>query len=85
MKKIEIVKKVLEVAVSIGVGAVVGNLVKSTTPSDVGKINKFFIAVGSMVLTGVLTDASTKYAEATFTKTVDEIKKGVVEDTTEAV
>lgn len=56
-----IVKGVAELAVSAGVGVVVGNLVKATTPFDSGRIHKITVAVGGYALGGVLGDLSAKY------------------------
>lgn len=66
MKKeaiIDTVKTGVGFIVTVGVGAIVGNLVKSTTPIDTSKIIKACIKVGSLVLTGAVGDIAGKYAE----------------------
>ena len=77
MKKIEVFKTGACVVVSFGVGVIVGNIVKGTTPSDVRKITKLCIAAGSLVLSNVAGDIAAKYTE----KKIDE----AVEFVTDAV
>ena len=62
-KIIETVKTGVGFVVTVGVGAIVGNLVKSTTPVDTSKIIKACIKVGSLVVTGAVGDLAGKYAE----------------------
>ena len=62
-KIIETVKTGVGLIVSVGVGAIVGNLVKSTTPADTSKIIKACIKVGSLVLTGAVGDLASKYTD----------------------
>lgn len=56
-----IIKGVSELAVSAGVGVVVGNMVKATTPYDLNKFQKVMVAVGGFGLSGVLGDLSAKH------------------------
>ena len=66
MKKEQIIKTVktgVGLVVTVGVGAIVGNLIKSTTPVDTSKIIKACIKVGSLVVTGAVGDIAGKYAE----------------------
>lgn len=60
-KIISTVKSGVGFVVSVGVGAIVGNLVKSTTPVDTSKIVKACIKVGSLVLSGAVGDIASKY------------------------
>lgn len=56
-----VVKGVAELAVSAGVGVVVGNLVRATTPYDTSKVQKVMVGIGSYAVGGVLGDLSAKY------------------------
>lgn len=71
MKKEDIISTVktgVGFVASIGVGAIVGNLVKSTTPIDTSKLIKACIKVGSIVLTGAVGDLASTYTD----KQIDE-------------
>lgn len=58
------IKMVARVAITIGVGAIVGNAVKFTTPEvGMGILKKFCVGLGSVVLGGLASDASVQYAE----------------------
>lgn len=61
MTKFEMVKAVGEMIVSVGVGAIVGNAIKATTPNNVGRIKKVCITIGGMVLGSMAGDCATKY------------------------
>ena len=61
------VKIVGSVAVSIGIGAVAGNIIMVTTPANTGKIAKACIKVGGYAISGI---ASTE-AGKQFGKKVD--------------
>ena len=63
MKKIEIVKTVGGLIVSIGVGAIVGNAIKTTTPKDVGLLMKIFIWIGALFLGSLASDKASDYTE----------------------
>ena len=86
MKKeqiIETVKTGVGVVVTVGVGAIVGNLVKSTTPVDTSKIVKACIKVGSLVVTGAVGDLAGKYAEEQIDEAVI-FAEGFIKPDTEA-
>jgi hypothetical protein len=87
MKKIEMVKTVGAFIVSIGVGAIIGNGIKATTPAQVGTIKKVCTAIGAIVLSNMVGDAAVKYTEekidsavAGITKMVDEEKQEETEE-----
>lgn len=63
MKKIDILKAGVGLVVSIGVGAIVGNVVKSTTPDDIGKIKKACVWVGALVVSSIIKDNVKKYVD----------------------
>ena len=77
MKKLEMVKTAGSIIISVGVGAIVGNAVKCTTPFPVGAIKKFCIVVGSFVLSNMVGDKAVEYAEEKVDGAVDQIKQMV--------
>jgi hypothetical protein len=74
MKKIELLKTGVSLVVSFGVGTIVGNIIKASTPSDVKKIVQLCIGAGSLVLTGLAGDAASKYTEGKIDDAVNSIK-----------
>ena len=78
VKKLELLKTGASLVVSVGVGAIVGNVVKHTTPSDVKKITKVCIGVGSLVLTNLAGDMAAKYMEDKIDAAANAVK-GMVE------
>ena len=77
MKKIDMIKKIGTLVVSVGVGAIVGNAIKATTPSSINTINRVCIGIGAFVLTGMVSGMAAKYTEEQINETVNEIKKMV--------
>ena len=77
MKKIDMIKKIGTLVVSVGVGAIVGNAIKATTPSSINTINRVCIGIGAFVLTGMVGGMAAKYTEEQINETVNEIKKMV--------
>lgn len=69
MKKLELLKSAITLVASIGVGAVVTNAVKSTTPADLKTLNKIAVVVGSTAVSYVASDGAAKY----FGNYVDEL------------
>lgn len=59
MPKIKLISNLI---ITIGVGAIVGNAVKFTTPATIGKITKACVGLGTMVLGGLASEACAKYA-----------------------
>lgn len=70
MDPINILKGVTTLVVSTGVGAIVKNAVKATTPEDIKKFSKISIVVGSAVVSSMVADNATNYVR-------DQIDKGV--------
>ncbi len=68
---ITIVKSVVGLVASIGVGTVVGNAVKATTPANISKFGKIATVVGSVVLTGMVGIAAEKYTDGQIDKAVE--------------
>lgn len=57
-------KQIGGIVIGIGVGAIVGNAVKFTTPAEIGRITKACVGVGSLLLGGLAADATSKYFNA---------------------
>lgn len=68
MKKLEFLKSAITLVASVGVGAVVTNAVKATTPPDLKTLNKVAVLVGTMAASHTVADAASTY----FGKNVDE-------------
>ena len=71
-----IVTAVAEIVVSGGVGTVVGNVVKTTTPKNLSKLQKLGVMIGSAVITGVLGDLCVDYIENQISETVEIVEAG---------
>ena len=63
MNWLKLGKVMITFVTSAGVGAVVGNAVKSVTPSSLNTLNKVLVGIGGLVITGMIVDQSTKYVE----------------------
>jgi hypothetical protein len=75
MSKLEILKSVSELAVSIGVSSIVGNAIKMTTDPNAGKFKKLAIGFGGFVLANMVGDAATKYSSQKIDDTADKISR----------
>lgn len=64
MKKVEILKNAVGFAASLGVGVIVENAVKATTPVGIGKIGKILVLLGSVVLSSACGDLASKYTDS---------------------
>ena len=73
MKKLDILKSVITLVASVGVGAVVTNAVKSTTPADLKVLNRIAVVIGSAAVSYVASDGAAKY----FGSYVDEVTEMV--------
>ena len=58
-----LIKFVSVSVVSVGVGNIVSNIVKATTPENVGKIRKFCITAGAMAISGIVGAKAVEYTE----------------------
>lgn len=59
----EIGKLAGTIVVKIGVGSIISNAIKATTPTNTGLLGKVCIVAGSVVLTNMIGDAAVEYAE----------------------
>ena len=74
MKKLEIIKTGVSLVISYGVGMIVGNLIKCTTPSDIRRITKLCIDASGFILAWTVGDMAAKHAENTIDSTIKTIK-----------
>lgn len=68
-------KKVTELVVSIGAGAVVTNAVKATTPVGTNPYMKVAVGVGSLVISNMVGDLASKYVTDGVDKIVTDVKE----------
>lgn len=61
MQTLHILKSAATLIASSGVGAIVGNAIKASTPGDVTKLQKVTITVGSIALSGMIANQASKY------------------------
>lgn len=69
MNKLDIFKSAVTFAASVGVGAVVTNAVKATTPADLKTLNRIAVVVGSTAVSYVASEGASKF----FGNYVDEL------------
>lgn len=63
MNILNLTKGIAGAAVSLGVGTVVGNAVKATTPGDITKYQKVVVAIGGLALTGLVSELAANRTE----------------------
>lgn len=77
--KTQILKSVVTLIASAGVGAVVTNAVKATTPDDLKTIGKIAVMVGTAVAAHAISDVASTYTS----NQIDEVAK-IAKDAKEA-
>jgi len=77
MKKLDILKGVAELVVSVGVSAIVGNTIKTTTPPDIHMIKRVCVGVGGFVLSGMIGDKTAEYASKQIDDLSDKIRHAI--------
>lgn len=75
MNILTIAKTASEILVAGGVGAIVGNAVKATTPPGLKLPQQIIISVGAFALTGMAGKKSADYVTEKIDETVDNIKE----------
>lgn len=61
MKKRDIIKGLSEIVVSAGVGTIVGSMVKSHVPADLGRVRTFTVKVATVAVAGAVAVAANNY------------------------
>lgn len=67
----DILKSAVTLIASAGIGAVVTNAVKATTPDDLKTMNKIFVMVGTVAAAHAISDVAAKYTS----DQIDEVAK----------
>ncbi len=75
MNWLNIGKTTLGFVTSIGVGNIIGNVVKATTPMGLNTFNKISINIGTFVLSGIVADQATRYLNKEIDSLLSEVKK----------
>lgn len=65
----DLIKAASSLVVSAGIGAVVTNAIKATTPEDIKPIAKIAVVVGTFVASRAISDTATNYSA----KQIDEL------------
>lgn len=68
-------KSALGLVTSIGVGNIIGNIVKATTPAGLNTFNKISVGLATFVVTGVVADKAVEYLNKEIDSAVDSVKK----------
>lgn len=74
MDAIGILKGAVGMAASVGIGTIVENAIKATTPETIKTMNKVLVGFGSLVLAGALGGIATKYTDEVIDNGVDTFK-----------
>lgn len=80
MNKLEVVKAATELVVSLSVGSVVGNTIKSGIPAGSKLVKKVSIGIGGLVISSMIADMASKYATDSIDNAVENLKD--LKDTT---
>jgi hypothetical protein len=74
-KKLEAVKDIGGIIIGSGVGCIVTNIVKNNTSEEDGKIKKFTIWAGGLILAGIAADKAITYFRNKVDEAAASIKK----------
>lgn len=77
VSKLGIVKGVTEIAVSMGVSVVIGNLIKETTPLNANKFQKVMVSIGGYTLGGLLGDMAAQRVIKQVDELADRFKQAI--------
>lgn len=75
MNALTIFTKVTELVVSLGTGTIVSNAVRATTPAGISKLSGVSVAVGSMAVSAIVADVTSKYVTKGIENTVADFKE----------
>lgn len=79
MGKLDTMKNVVKVAVSIGVGAVMGNAIHATSPNDMKALSKLAVMLGGAVLGSMISDKAADYTEEKIDEATEMAKNAIKE------
>jgi hypothetical protein len=61
MDKDKVVTEIVRLVSSLAVGAVVSQVIKSTTPEDIKVVNKIFVSIGGIILSSMISEKASDY------------------------
>lgn len=74
---LDILKSAVGMVVTSGVGIVVKNAIKATTPEDLKRSERIFVTVGTFAVSGIVGKAASDYVGGQIDKVSDSISAGV--------
>lgn len=83
MNWLGVTKSLLGMITSIGVGNIVGNVVKATTPANLNTFNKITIQVGTFVISGLVATHAVNYVNSEIDSIAAQISKKDTESTSQ--
>lgn len=81
MTKLEMVKAGAQIVVSIGVGIVVGNVVKVSSPAGRNVLKNICVGAAGLVLSDMVSDKACSHVETKIDDVVNQLKEAVMEAT----
>ena len=75
MNALSVFTKVTELAVSVGTSTIVTDAVKATTPVGISNLSKVAVAIGSMAVSAIVSDVTSKYVSKGIENTVADVKE----------
>ena len=73
MTKLEMIKGAAGLVVSAGVGMIVANAVKSTTPANMNFLKKACVGIGSLILSDMVATKATEHTEEKIDEAVESL------------
>lgn len=80
MKVLEAVQTIASLGVSVGVGAIISNVIKATTPSGIKVLTKICIGIGSFVVGSMLSDMAGNYTEKKIGDAIEFVTRIVMDE-----
>lgn len=80
MTWLSIGKSTISLVTSIGISNIIGNIVKSTTPTGLNTFNKLSINIGVFVLSGMISDQASKYISHEIDDLISNVNKVTKEE-----
>lgn len=79
MTKLEMVKEGAQIVVSIGVGVVVGNIVKISSPAGRNVLKNICVGAAGLVLSDMISNQACNHVETKIDAVADQLKEAVME------
>ena len=79
MTKLEMVKAGAQIVVSIGVGLVVGNVVKLSSPAEQNVLKNICVGAAGLVLSDMVNDKACSHVETKIDDVANRLKEAVME------